>query len=176
MNQFLESGMQSEDVPRGWPRMTAYYDLLKALQAADVARGASYDEAAARFPQLFRYQKEEPFNVKLFSGTPQEQVDNVINPILKREGYPLVSLKKPLIPQLNGLRKRHRTFFRAIDIDGPGETYQDQFNRKQLAQQAKEHFGSDADLFKKIAAGTLTSKEPTGGFKAFAIDVIRRGM
>jgi hypothetical protein len=124
---------------------------------------------------LFRYKKQVPFDVKLFSGTPGEEITRVVNPILKREGYPVISLKHPIIPQLNSTRKRHRSFFRAIDIDGDPKDYQARVNRMGLRQQALENFGSELDMFKRMAAATMTAKEPTGGYKAFAINVDKGG-
>lgn len=124
---------------------------------------------------MFRYKKQVPFDVKLFSGTPEEEITRVVNPILKREGYPVISLKHPIIPQLNSTRKRHRSFFRAIDIDGDPKDYQERVNRMGLRQQALENFGSELDMFKRMAAATMTAKEPTGGYKAFAIDVDKDG-
>ena len=62
MDQFMKSGIEKEEIMPGFYEITNF-DLLKALQAADVARGLSYDAAAARFPQLFRYQKQTPFKV-----------------------------------------------------------------------------------------------------------------
>ena len=174
MDQFMKSGIEKEEIMPGFYEITNF-DLLKALQAADVARGLSYDAAAARFPQLFRYQKQAPFKVNWFSGTPEEEITRVVNPILKREGYPVISLKDPIIPQLTDRRKRHRSFFRAIDIDGEPVDYQGVFNRQELERQALKNFGSDSDMFKRIAAATMTSREPTGGLKAFAIDVDHDG-
>lgn len=86
------------------------YDLIHALQAADVARGMSYDEAAMTFPQLFTYYKENPFNVKFYNASEAEQLKHVINPLLKRQGYATVKTAE----ELENTMQRHRSFYRGV--------------------------------------------------------------
>ena len=90
------------------------YDLLKALQASDVARGLSYDQAAARFPQLFTYVRENPIKIHFAEGNTVWQLQNIVNPILRREGYPTIKRGSDINPQLNDLRQRHRSFYRGV--------------------------------------------------------------
>lgn len=171
LDEWNNSGIKRE--PRwGLPYEMINYDLLKALQAADVARGLSYDKAAAKYPQLFRYETKEPFKVKFYQGTPEEQVKNVINPIFKREGYPTIKLSKPIDEQLIPSRIRHRSFFRGVTQ--PNNKYglaQRQLNEDNLRKQAIDFFGEDTPENRLKSAALVTSIDPTGGWKAFAIDV-----
>ena len=90
------------------------YDLLKALQASDVARGLSYDKAALTYPQLFTYNKVLP-KVKFYEGSLEDQLNNVIRPLLKRQGYPssrdVFDLNR-IQDSMNDFATRHRSVIR----------------------------------------------------------------
>ena len=153
------------------------YDLLHALQASDVARGLSYDQAAIRFPQLFTYDKENPVKVQLYDGTPEEQLKNVINPLLKRQGYPTVKTSDALEETM----RRHRSFLRGVrdpyktapdaDIDGsvlgldsyyPSGTLADKRNAIGAAESALEHYGENTELARLLISEGVIPKYPTG--------------
>ena len=145
------------------------YDLVHALQAADVARGLSYDEAASRFPQLFTYLKENPANVTFYKGTEAEQLQNVINPILKRYGYQTISSKED--PQLALYEKlrRHRSFLRGVrDPDGAKVVNTD--NVINANEEALSKYGLAASETRQAVALTNIAKSKTGYGRASFTD------
>ena len=148
------------------------WDLLHALQASDVARGLSYDEAARRFPQLFTYNKETPFNVKLFAGTEQEQLDRVINPTLQRQGYPRVRNAE----ELNKTLLRHRSFYRGVRDPYKGHgayPAEDIRNAKNAERLAIERYGvSTPETRLDVSAGNIPLS-PTGSGRATVFNPIK---
>lgn len=165
------------------PEYDINYDLLHALQASDVARGLSYDQAAIRFPQLFTYDKDIPFNVKLYEGTPEEQLKNVVNPLLRRQGYPTVKNAE----QLQGVMERHRSFLRGVrdpykpktgpdaDIDGsvaglekyyPSGSLEDQRNAISAANQALRYYGENTPETRLLVSASTIPESPTGHGRA----------
>lgn len=139
------------------------YDLVHALQASDVARGLGYDEAAARYPQLFTYHKENPVPVHLYDEP--DVIDKVVNPILKRYGYD--TIKKGDIPneKLYEQLRRHRSFLRgARDPKGGGtiSQYQKELNVKNAEEAAQRKFGEVNSHTRTATALTDIPKDPTG--------------
>lgn len=172
------------------PEYDINYDLLHALQASDVARGLSYDQAATRFPQLFTYDKDVPFNVKLYEGTPEEQLKNVVNPLLRRQGYPTVKNAE----QLQGVMERHRSFLRGVrdpykpktgpdaDIDGsvaglenyyPSGSLEDQRNAINAANQALRYYGENTPETRLLASEGIIPESSTGHGRASLFGVKR---
>lgn len=103
------------------------WDLVHALQAADVARGMKYDYAAMNYPQLFMYRKQLDSPIRFATGSQDWELKNVVNPILKRQGYPVVHSKQELIERLN----RHNSFYRGVrDPAGTTSTNVDDINAR----------------------------------------------
>ena len=175
----LSVGSEADAVPE----YAINYDFLRALQASDVARGLSYDKAATRFPQLFTYDKEVPFNVKMYEGTPEEQMKNVVNPLLKRQGYPTVKTPE----QLESTMRRHRSFYRGVrdpykpktggdyDIEGsvagfkdyyPSGSLEDQRNAIGAAELAMQYYGENTPEARLLVSAGVIPKYPTGHGRA----------
>lgn len=163
------------------PLYPVNYDLLHALQASDVARGLSYDQAATKFPQLFTYDKEVPFNVKMYQGTPEEQLKNVVNPLLKRQGYPTVKNAG----ELETTMRRHRSFLRGVrdpyktapdaDMDGavqgipdyyPLGTLEDRRNAIGAAESALKYYGINTPDSRLLVSEGVIPKYSTGHGRA----------
>lgn len=169
LGTFNRHGIKYENDPLTG-QMKVNYDLIRALQTADVSRGLPYDKAAAKFPQLFTYAKENPVKVNFAHGDVDWELKNVVNPILKKEGYPTVSLKKNIGDQLNSVRERHRSVLRGIrdPLKQPDPNdftlSQDSAirNAKNASENAVRFYGEDTPLNRMLVSAQRISSAPTG--------------
>ena len=147
--------------------MKINYDLIRALQTADVSRGLPYDKAAAKFPQLFTYAKENPVKVKFAHGDVDWELKNVVNPILKKEGYGTIKPKENIAEQLNANRERHRSMLRGnrdpLKTGEEGILEEDAIrNAKNASENAIRFYGEDTPLNRMLVSAQRVSSAPTG--------------
>ena len=140
------------------------WDLLHALQAADVARGLSYDDAASRFPQLFTYNRQLP-KVDLYHGSDAEQLKYVINPLLKRYGYPTIKSGENPEVALQERLNTHRSFMRGVrDPKYATGVSRNQYERnlKNANILAERDYGISIPETRMLASLRTAALEPTG--------------
>lgn len=87
--------------------------LTRALHFADVARGASWDEAAYKYPHL-AYEFDKP-KLSIPSVSLKEELKTRINPWLKARGYDTInpnSSEEVAWAELEDRIEQHRSFLR----------------------------------------------------------------